>query len=135
MPVAALIPGQPGNRVCNALRAFPPGNAREVKGAAGTLRPDPATVMTQLQIGEGSYPGHPRVARRKTVIFPAPEKSSAVHYDAPKSSAPPLVASPDYDCAGLPVRNRRENFPFSSCRGITMHPPWGQGWRKGGVIT
>lgn len=48
--------GQLGNRVHHALRAFTPKDAKEIKGAAGTLRPNPAfdtaTVMTQLQIGE-----------------------------------------------------------------------------------
>ncbi len=48
--------GQLGNRVHHALRAFTPKDAKEVKGAAGTLRPNPAfdtaTVMTELQIGE-----------------------------------------------------------------------------------
>jgi len=54
IPDAVL--GQLGNRVHHALRAFTPKDAKEVKGAAGTLRPNPAfdtaTVMTQLQIGE-----------------------------------------------------------------------------------
>jgi uncharacterized protein len=48
--------GQLGNRVHHALRAFTPKDARQVKGAAGTLRPNPAfdtaAVMTELQIGE-----------------------------------------------------------------------------------
>ena len=48
--------GQMGNRVHHALRAFTPKDAKDVKGAAGTLRPNPAfdtaTVMMQLQIGE-----------------------------------------------------------------------------------
>ncbi len=48
--------GQLGNRVHHALRAFTPKDAKEVKGAAGTLRPNPsfdtAAVMTELQIGE-----------------------------------------------------------------------------------
>jgi DNA helicase HerA-like ATPase len=48
--------GQLGNRVHHALRAFTPKDAKDVKGAAGTLRPNPAfdtaTVMTELQIGE-----------------------------------------------------------------------------------
>ncbi len=48
--------GQLGNRVHHALRAFTPKDAKNVKGAAGTLRPNPAfdtaAVMTELQIGE-----------------------------------------------------------------------------------
>ena len=48
--------GQLGNRVHHALRAFTPKDAKDVKGAAGTLRANPAfdtaTVMTELQIGE-----------------------------------------------------------------------------------
>jgi uncharacterized protein len=48
--------GQLGNRVHHALRAFTPKDAKNVRGAATTLRPNPAfdtaTVMTELQIGE-----------------------------------------------------------------------------------
>ena len=48
--------GQLGNRIHHALRAFTPKDAKEIKGAAATLRANPAfdtaTVMTQLQIGE-----------------------------------------------------------------------------------
>jgi uncharacterized protein len=48
--------GQLGNRVHHALRAFTPKDAKDVKGAAGTLRPNPAfdtaAVITELQIGE-----------------------------------------------------------------------------------
>ena len=48
--------GQLGNRVHHALRAFTPKDAKNVKGAADTLRPNPAfdtaTAMTELQIGE-----------------------------------------------------------------------------------
>jgi uncharacterized protein len=48
--------GQLGNRVHHALRAFTPKEAKDVKGAAGTLRPNPAfdtaDVMMEIQIGE-----------------------------------------------------------------------------------
>jgi DNA helicase HerA-like ATPase len=48
--------GQLGNRVHHALRAFTPKDQKDVKGAAQTLRPNPAfdtvTAITQLQIGE-----------------------------------------------------------------------------------
>jgi DNA helicase HerA-like ATPase len=54
LPDAVL--GQLGNRVHHALRAFTPRDAKNVKGAAGTLRPNPAfdtaKVMTELGIGE-----------------------------------------------------------------------------------
>lgn len=48
--------GQLGNRVHHALRSFTPKDAKNVKGAAETLRPNPAfdtaAVMTELQTGE-----------------------------------------------------------------------------------
>jgi len=48
--------GQLGNRVHHALRAFTPKDQKNVKGAAGTLRPNPAfdtaAAITELRIGE-----------------------------------------------------------------------------------
>lgn len=48
--------GQLGNRVHHALRAFTPRDQKDVKGAARTLRPNPAfdtvTAITELRIGE-----------------------------------------------------------------------------------
>ena len=48
--------GQLGNRVHHALRAFTPKDQKNVKGAAQTLRPNPAfdtvTAITELRIGE-----------------------------------------------------------------------------------
>jgi len=83
--------------------------------------------MTQLQIGEGLIRGI-RVARRKTVIFPAPEKSSAIHYDAPEL-APPLVASPTTIVRITCTQPERE-FPVQLMPCIKCTPV-GQGWRKG----
>jgi DNA helicase HerA-like ATPase len=54
LPEAVL--GQLGNRVHHALRAFTPKDQKNVKGAAQTLRPNPAfdtvTAITELRIGE-----------------------------------------------------------------------------------
>jgi len=48
--------GQLGNRVHHALHAFTPKDQKDVKGAAQTLRPNPAfdtvTAITELRIGE-----------------------------------------------------------------------------------
>ena len=48
--------GQLGNRMHHALRAFTPKDQKNVKGAAQTLRPNPAfdtvTAITELRIGE-----------------------------------------------------------------------------------
>ena len=48
--------GQLGNRMQHALRAFTPKDQKNVKGAAQTLRPNPAfdtsTVISELRIGE-----------------------------------------------------------------------------------
>ena len=71
--------GQLGNRVHHALRAFTPKDAKNVKGAAGTLRPNPAfdtaAVMTELKIGEVlismlDEKGSPSVVER-ALIYPA----------------------------------------------------------------
>ncbi|WP_292345766.1 MULTISPECIES: helicase HerA-like domain-containing protein [unclassified Methanoregula] len=71
--------GQLGNRVHHALRAFTPKDAKNVKGAAGTLRPNPsfdtAAVMTELQIGEVlisllDEKGSPSVVERAFVYPP-----------------------------------------------------------------
>ena len=71
--------GQLGNRVHHALRAFTPKDAKNVKGAAGTLRPNPAfdtaAVMTELQIGEVlismlDEKGSPSVVER-ALMYPA----------------------------------------------------------------
>lgn len=71
--------GQLGNRVHHALRAFTPKDAKNVKGAAGTLRPNPAfdtaAVMTELKIGEVLISmlddkGSPSVVER-ALVYPA----------------------------------------------------------------
>jgi hypothetical protein len=71
--------GQLGNRVHHALGAFTPRDVKNVKGAAGTLRPntafDTAAVMTELKIGEVlismlDEKGSPSVVER-ALIYPA----------------------------------------------------------------
>ena len=71
--------GQLGNRVHHALRAFTPKDAKNVKGAAGTLRTNPAfdtaAVMTELKIGEVlismlDEKGSPSVVER-ALVYPA----------------------------------------------------------------
>jgi uncharacterized protein len=70
--------GQLGNRVHHALRAFTPKDQKDVKGAAQTLRANPAfdtaTVLTELRIGEALVSmlddrGSPMVVDR-ALIFP-----------------------------------------------------------------
>jgi DNA helicase HerA-like ATPase len=71
--------GQLGNRVHHALRAFTPKDAKNVKGAAETLRPNPAfdtaAVMTELAIGEAlvsvlDEKGSPTVVERAFICPP-----------------------------------------------------------------
>lgn len=70
--------GQLGNRVHHALRAFTPKDQKNVKGAAQTLRPNPAfdtlTAITELRIGEAlvsmlDAKGSPTVVER-ALIYP-----------------------------------------------------------------
>lgn len=70
--------GQLGNRFHHALRAFTPKDAKNVKGAAGTLRTNPAfdtaKVITELQTGEVlvsvlDAAGSPSVTER-ALVFP-----------------------------------------------------------------
>jgi DNA helicase HerA-like ATPase len=77
LPDAVL--GQLGNRVHHALRAFTPKDAKNLKGAAGTLRPNPAfdtaAVMTELKTGEVlvsmlDAQGSPSVVERG-LVYPA----------------------------------------------------------------
>jgi uncharacterized protein len=76
LPDAVL--GQLGNRVHHALRAFTPKDQKNVKGAAQTLRPNPAfdtaTVIMELRIGEAlvsmlDTEGRPTVVER-ALIYP-----------------------------------------------------------------
>ena len=76
--------GQLGNRVHHALRAFTPRDAKNVKGAAGTLRPNPAfdtaKVMTELGIGEVlismlDEKGSPSVVER-ALVYPPHSRSA-----------------------------------------------------------
>ena len=95
--------GQLGNRVHHALRAFTPKDAKDVKGAAGTLRPNPAfdtaTVMTELQIGEVlismlDEKGSPSVVERAFMYPPhsrftllSPEERSQIITSSPLRAA------------------------------------------------
>ncbi|HEX7052943.1 MAG TPA: helicase HerA-like domain-containing protein [Burkholderiales bacterium] len=73
--------GQLGNRVQHALRAFTPKDARAVKAAAETLRPNPklkdlARVIGELGVGEAlvsflDEKGAPRRVERALVVPPA----------------------------------------------------------------
>lgn len=76
LPDAVL--GQLGNRMHHALRAFTPKDQKNVKGAAQTLRANPAfdttSVITELKIGEAlismlDNQGRPRVVER-ALIYP-----------------------------------------------------------------
>ena len=76
LPDAVL--GQLGNRVHHALRAFTPKDQKNVKGAAQTLRANPAfdtaTVIMELRIGEAlvsmlDSQGRPMVVER-ALIYP-----------------------------------------------------------------
>ncbi len=76
LPDAVL--GQLGNRVHHALRAFTPKDQKSVKGAAQTLRANPAfdtaSVITELRIGEAlvsmlDMQGTPMVVER-ALIYP-----------------------------------------------------------------
>jgi len=70
--------GQLGNRVHHALRAFTPKDLKNVKGAAQTLRPNPAfdtvTAITELRIGEAlvsmlDTQGSP-IAVERALVYP-----------------------------------------------------------------
>jgi len=76
LPDAVL--GQLGNRIHHAVRAFTPKDQKNVKGAAQTLRPNPAfdtaSVITELRIGEAlvsmlDFQGSPMVVER-ALIYP-----------------------------------------------------------------
>ncbi|MEM6679567.1 MAG: helicase HerA-like domain-containing protein [Pseudomonadota bacterium] len=72
--------GQIGNRVQHALRAYTPREAKAVRTAAATFRPNPAldteTVITELGIGEAlvstlDEKGAPRMVERTLIRPPA----------------------------------------------------------------
>jgi DNA helicase HerA-like ATPase len=91
--------GQLGNRVHHALRVFTPKDQKEVKGAAQTLRPNPAfdtaTAITGLRIGEAlvsmlDAKGSPTVVERALIYPPhsritplTPEERGQVIRDSP----------------------------------------------------
>lgn len=91
--------GQLGNRIQHALRAFTPRDQKNVKGAAGTMRPNPAfdttKVITELGIGEALVSmldprGSPAVVERALVYPPhsrmtplTPEERSQVVRTSP----------------------------------------------------
>jgi hypothetical protein len=91
--------GQLGNRVHHALRAFTPKDAKNVKGAAGTLRPNPAfdtaAVMTELKIGEVLISllddnGSPSVVER-ALVYPAHSRFAPL---TPDERAQVIAGSP-----------------------------------------
>lgn len=91
--------GQLGNRVHHALRAFTPKDAKNVKGAAGTLRPNPAfdtaAVMMELKIGEVLVSmldgnGSPSVVER-ALVYPANSRFAPL---TPDERAQIINASP-----------------------------------------
>jgi DNA helicase HerA-like ATPase len=72
--------GQLGNRVQHALRAFTPKDAKAVKTAAETLRPNPKIkaerVITELEVGEAlvsllDAKGTPAMVERAYIVPPA----------------------------------------------------------------
>jgi uncharacterized protein len=91
--------GQLGNRVQHALRAFTPKDQKDVKGAAQTLRQNPAfdtvSAITNLRIGEAlvsmlDETGSPSVVSRALVYPPrsrmqplSPEDRGQVLHDSP----------------------------------------------------
>jgi DNA helicase HerA-like ATPase len=91
--------GQLGNRVHHALRVFTPKDQKEVKGAAQTLRPNPAfdtmTAITGLRIGEALVSmldarGSPTMVERALIYPPhsriaplTPEERGQVIRDSP----------------------------------------------------
>jgi DNA helicase HerA-like ATPase len=87
--------GQLGNRIHHALRAFTPRDQKMVKGAAETLRPNPAfdasAVITDLRIGEAlvsllDAQGSPAMVERALIYPPhsrltpltSPERDQAI---------------------------------------------------------
>jgi DNA helicase HerA-like ATPase len=79
--VPESVLGQLGNRVQHALRAFTPKDARAVKTAAETLRPNPKLknldrVIAELGVGEAlvsflDEKGSPRMVERAFIVPPA----------------------------------------------------------------
>ncbi len=87
LPDAVL--GQLGNRVHHALRAFTPKDQKNVKGAAQTLRVNPAfdtaTAITELRIGEAlvsmlDSQGRPMVVER-ALIYPPHSRMAPLTID------------------------------------------------------
>ena len=80
--------GQLGNRIHHALRAFTPKDQKNVKGAAQTLRPNPAfdtvTAITGLRIGEAL------ISMLDTKGSPAPVERALVY--PPHSRMTPLTS-------------------------------------------
>jgi hypothetical protein len=73
----------------------------------------------------------------KAVVFFTLEKSFDINYDALGGSAPAAMASPDYDCTVLPVRNHGEISRLGNAKALQCAPApnRGQGWRNGEIIT
>jgi hypothetical protein len=118
--------GQLGNRVHHALRAFTPKDAKNVKGAAGTLRPNPAfdtaTVMTELKIGEVlismlDEKGSPSVVER-ALIYPAQSRFAPL---TPDERARILTSSP-FRTAYSPMVDRESAYELLKKRADAVIP-------------
>ncbi|MEN9932722.1 MAG: putative ATPase, partial [Pseudomonadota bacterium] len=83
------IAGQLGNRVQHALRAFTPRDARAIKSAAETFRPNPrldvAAVITEMKVGEALV----------STLMPdgAPSPVERTRIAPPRSRVGPLTAA------------------------------------------
>ena len=97
IPVPVL--GQLGNRVQHALRAFTPKDQKDVKGAAETLRPNPAfdtfTAITSLRTGEALISmleanGNPAIVSR-ALVYPPHSRMTPL---TPEERAQAIAASP-----------------------------------------
>jgi uncharacterized protein len=119
--------GQLGNRVHHALRAFTPNDAKNVKGAAGTLRPNPAfdtaAVMTELQIGEVLISmldenGSPAVVER-AFIYPPHSRFAPL---TPEERAQIITTSP-LRSAYTQTVDRESAYELLKKRADTVIPP------------
>lgn len=94
LDIPETVLGQLGNRVQHALRAFTPRDAKAVKTAADTMRPNPAfntaDVITELGVGEAlisflDEKGRPSQVERSFVI--APDSRLGVLTESERSAA------------------------------------------------
>jgi uncharacterized protein len=120
LPDAVL--GQLGNRVHHALRAFTPKDQKSVKGAAQTLRANPAfdttSAITELRIGEAlismlDVQGSPMVVERALIYPPhsrmaplTPEERTLVIRNSPFQAQ--YAAGIDRESAYEQLKSRAE---------------------------